>query len=205
MRSSRCGLSTTSGAVRPERRRFLEAVFGAAKKGRLLYRLDPADVASKSAPRESACCARCTTSKSTVRLSCGPLTCASASAASTTAPPIRPPCSPRFEERFQRREQQDIARIQHVLALVEQPGCQTAALVAHFGEELPGPCGHCTFCTSALAVRLPAIAAGQPIAAQLDVSGLPSCAVPTRTPLGNARQQARFLCGLTSPAAAGRG
>jgi len=36
-------------------------------------------------------------------------------------------------DRVERREAQEIARLQQVLALVTEPGCQTAALVGYFG------------------------------------------------------------------------
>jgi hypothetical protein len=45
-----------------------------------------------------------------------------------------------------RRPSMTSARIQHVLALAAEPGCQTAALVGYFGERLGEPCGHCTSC-----------------------------------------------------------
>ncbi|MFL6197502.1 MAG: RecQ family zinc-binding domain-containing protein [Thermoanaerobaculia bacterium] len=33
-----------------------------------------------------------------------------------------------------------------VLTLAAHGGCQTAFLAAHFGERLPHPCGHCSWC-----------------------------------------------------------
>jgi len=33
-----------------------------------------------------------------------------------------------------------------VLTLAAHDGCQTAFLAAHFGEQLPHPCGHCSWC-----------------------------------------------------------
>ena len=101
----------------------------------------------------------------------------------------------RLAERFARREQSEVERIQRVVSLVEHDGCQVRALVAYFGEERSEPCGHCTFCLSGTAQRLPAPVAAAPMAVDLSelVAAHPGA-------LGAARQQARFLCGLTSPA-----
>jgi ATP-dependent DNA helicase RecQ len=51
-----------------------------------------------------------------------------------------------LHERTLERESREIARLDQVLALAAQDGCQTAALAAHFGEILPHPCGHCSWC-----------------------------------------------------------
>jgi ATP-dependent DNA helicase RecQ len=51
-----------------------------------------------------------------------------------------------LHERTLERESREIARLDQVLALATQDGCQTAALAAHFGEILPHPCGHCSWC-----------------------------------------------------------
>ena len=90
-------------------------------------------------------------------------------------------------------------RIQRVLELVTADTCQVQALVAYFGEERAEPCGHCSHCLSGRAELPPA-------------SPLPSCAsivAPGQLAalrsehafaLGEPRQLARFLCGLSSPA-----
>ncbi len=44
------------------------------------------------------------------------------------------------------RETREIARLDQVLTLAAHDGCQTAFLAAHFGEHLPHPCGHCSWC-----------------------------------------------------------
>ncbi|HYG65213.1 MAG TPA: RecQ family ATP-dependent DNA helicase [Thermoanaerobaculia bacterium] len=44
------------------------------------------------------------------------------------------------------REEREIARLDQVLELAAHDGCQTAFLCAHFGETLPHPCGHCSWC-----------------------------------------------------------
>jgi ATP-dependent DNA helicase RecQ len=102
--------------------------------------------------------------------------------------------------RFEHREQQEIARMQEVLALVTHAGCQTNALTSHFGEELAGPCGHCSFCLSGRAQVLPQVAAVASIDRLLDRARLRALVREQPQALGEARQQARFLCGLSSPA-----
>jgi ATP-dependent DNA helicase RecQ len=46
------------------------------------------------------------------------------------------------------REGRELARLHQVLELATHDGCQMARLCAHFGEVLPAPCGHCTWCLS---------------------------------------------------------
>ncbi len=101
--------------------------------------------------------------------------------------------------RFLHREQAEITRLGQVLALVQNDGCQVNALVGHFGEKRKKACGHCTFCQSKTPALFPPEAPRPPIpegwAAEL--AGLRK-AHPNA--LGEPRQLARWLCGMTSPA-----
>ncbi len=103
-------------------------------------------------------------------------------------------------ERFLHREGQEIARIGQVLELVEHNGCQTNALVGYFGENRPEPCGHCTFCVVGKRQRLPALEANAPLPATWDADAFARLRAAHPEALGEIRQSARFLCGLTSPA-----
>src|SRR5207245_1483440 len=58
-------------------------------------------------------------------------------------------------QRFQRREEQETVRLQQVLALATHDGCQTNALVGHFGEKRDAPCGHCAYCVTGRPLELP--------------------------------------------------
>ena len=101
--------------------------------------------------------------------------------------------------RFQSREARDIARLQQVLALIEHDGCQVNALVGHFGETRARPCGHCSVCLRGprrLDLRQPA----PPLPGALDVAELRALVRQHGAALTSSRQQARFLCGLSSPA-----
>jgi len=51
-----------------------------------------------------------------------------------------------LHQRTLERESREIARLDQVLTLAAHDGCQTAFLAAHFGEVLPHPCGHCSWC-----------------------------------------------------------
>ena len=117
---------------------------------------------------------------------------------------LRPPSdlsalTARIQELFARREEQDLHRLQQVLAYAEEDNCLNRHLVGHFGEDLPDPCGHCRSCL----LHLP----------DYTVPGTPSPDLPPgqvatiqalleerHGPLRTPRQLTRFLCGLTSPA-----
>ena len=103
-------------------------------------------------------------------------------------------------ERFARREQQEIKRLADVLALVTLDSCQTNALVGYFGQKRTEPCGHCTFCLTGHAQILPTPHQLPALPASLDVEMLAQLRDAHPDALGEARQTARFLCGLTSPA-----
>jgi ATP-dependent DNA helicase RecQ len=104
--------------------------------------------------------------------------------------------------RFERREANEVRRIAQVLELVRTPSCLTNALVAHFGELRAAPCGHCSRC------KAPRVSPPVPVSPRSDSSDAPTLDRDelrelTRSQpqaLGDARQLARFLCGLTSPA-----
>ena len=101
--------------------------------------------------------------------------------------------------RFERRERGEIDRIQSVLALVTADECQVRELVAYFGEQRAEPCGHCSHCLSGTVALPPASVL--PAARDDRRSGAPRRPA-RRAPaaLGQPRQLARFLCGLSSPA-----
>lgn len=96
------------------------------------------------------------------------------------------------------REGRELARLHQVLELATHDGCQVAHLCAHFGEVLPAPCGHCTWCLSNHSpLRLPP----RPTVA-IDDAIWPQAVLLRRAqpdPLADPRALTRFLCGLTSP------
>jgi ATP-dependent DNA helicase RecQ len=104
----------------------------------------------------------------------------------------------RLNERFRARERADLDRLRQVVALAEAPGCLTAALTAHFGENLGRDCGHCDRCRGVPAVPIPRTPSREPTTEEWEVLRQLIHARPSS--LGTSRQLARFLCGITSPA-----
>jgi ATP-dependent DNA helicase RecQ len=186
--------------VSGEPRQFIQRIFSAAKKGRVWYSMDPSVLApALGAERERVVRAlhyleehgaiELRTSEPRLRFT---------RVSSADSPDMLVHA---LLERFERREAQEIARLQQVLALVAEPGCQTGALVGYFGETLPGPCGHCTSCHRADGPRV--VSPGPtlpPIPARVDLPTFVEVCAGHTDALGEPRQQARFLCGLTSPA-----
>jgi ATP-dependent DNA helicase RecQ len=189
-----------------EPRRFVERVFGAAKKGRIWYSLDPSVVAQTlGTDRERVVRAlHYLDEQGSIELRASEprlrFTRVAEGGCDTDA------LVATLLERFERREAQEIARVQQVVALVGEDGCQTAVLVGYFGEKLPGPCGHCTSCvarargTPTTSRLLPAEPPLPPIASRLDRDSFEQLRDAHPAALGELRQQARFLCGLSSPA-----
>ena len=103
-----------------------------------------------------------------------------------------------LSERFAAAELRDLARIDDVIGLATGQRCLTAALLAYFGEELPGPCGHCDRCAGEPISPLPE-ATPQRFGAD-DEAMVAAVRGEGHEALGSPRQLARFLCGLPSPA-----
>ena len=106
----------------------------------------------------------------------------------------------RLVERSERREQLETARIARVVSLVTHEGCQVNALVAYFGEMRAAPCGHCSFCLGGEPQKLPEGVPPVAIEALVDHRAFSVLQSAHPGALGLPRQQARFLCGLSSPA-----
>ncbi len=100
-------------------------------------------------------------------------------------------------ERIIKREASDIHRTEQVFEMLRAGSCMAAMLSGHFGEQLDQACGRCDACegkgpypqstSGPLGVGRGALAAIREL--------------QRRHPqqLATARQQARFLCGLTTP------
>jgi ATP-dependent DNA helicase RecQ len=102
--------------------------------------------------------------------------------------------------RFLRREEQEIARLKQVIGFVTHAGCQTNSLVGYFGEQRSAPCGHCTFCVTSTPCQFPPSHVLAPLPGPLDPHAWRRLRAEHPEALGDARQAARFLCGLSSPA-----
>lgn len=98
---------------------------------------------------------------------------------------------------FEVHEQMEIERIHRMLDYARGERCLTGNLLDYFGETIED-CGHCSICQGEAPGELPTrkradIDAG-------DLSGFEALVESNPTALGRPRQQARFLCGLSSPA-----
>ena len=103
-----------------------------------------------------------------------------------------------LHQRMMHREKRDLERLDEVVRLVNEPGCQVARLSAHFGEALESSCGHCGDCLSTVDVahRLDRPSSAIDETAWRQALDLRRQHVGT---LGSANRFARFLCGIGSP------
>ena len=179
--------------------RLVEAIFTQAKRGRIWYGVNPSLVAETLGQerRRIVRAAEVLEERGLVELR--------ASDIRQRYTRLQPdaeiePLVAALMERFLHREGQEIARIGQVLELVEHDGCQTNALVGYFGEKRPEPCGHCTFCMAGKPQRLPVLETNPPLPVAWDAVAFAQLRTAHPEALGETRQSARFLCGLTSPA-----
>lgn len=179
--------------------RLVATLFARAKKGRVWYALNPDDIA------EAENYERRRVVRALEVLSERDLVELRVADARLRFFRLRPDDVPALvaslAERFSGRERAEITRVGQVLDLITQAGCQTNALVAYFGEKRTEPCGHCTFCASGGKVaKLPPANEPPSIPAGLDADAFAALRREHPDALGDARQAARFLCGLSSPA-----
>ena len=105
--------------------------------------------------------------------------------------------SKQLEDTFHRHEQMEISRIESMLAYAQSATCLTARLLDYFGEPIE-PCGHCGIC---LGDQPAALHQRQHTSIKsLDLSGFQQLVAQHPKALTRPRQQARFLCGMNSPA-----
>lgn len=98
---------------------------------------------------------------------------------------------------FDQHEQMEIDRIDGMVDYAQSNSCLTNKLLSYFGEPIE-PCGHCGICKGDAPVVLPA-RKGAAIDPAI-LSEIAQLAHAHPAALGQSRQQARFLCGLNSPA-----
>lgn len=102
--------------------------------------------------------------------------------------------------RFAAREKADLARLAMVPGLAGRKGCLTDALTSYFGQPLDEPCGHCDRCRG-----VTPFVVERPTARRIsdeEWAQINALKIEGHAALGTPRQLARFLCGMTSPAAA---
>jgi len=104
----------------------------------------------------------------------------------------------RMQQLFATREVKDAARLTLVMDYAQDPACLTRHLVRYFGEELTEDCGHCSSCLGQKDRTIPRSA--EPAITVEHVAQIREVIEESHAALRAARQMARFLCGLTSPA-----
>ncbi|MBK9036340.1 MAG: ATP-dependent DNA helicase RecQ [Myxococcales bacterium] len=179
-----------------ERQTFLTRLLGQAKKGRTLSALDPAAAATAIGEPRERVLAALTYLEDQGLLALEP---------SDVRQPFRrlrahedvAALADELARRFERRERSELARLEDVLGVVVHAGCQTNALVAHFGQVRAEPCGHCSHCETQAARALPPPTPPTPVPVP---DGLAALRAKHPRALAEPRQAARFLCGLSSPA-----
>ncbi len=175
----------------------VRAVFGAARKGRVWWSGDPDRLAQSTGLERSRVVRilEVLADRGFVELRVSdvrwPFT-------RCVSPDTLTECAPGLIERFAVRERTEVERIDSVVALLTGGGCIAAGIAEHFGDRSVGRCGRCSACLGSGA-RLPAERSTREwdpgILAQLR-----NLAERHPAALSEARQQARFLCGVSSPA-----
>ncbi|GAA5510846.1 ATP-dependent DNA helicase RecQ [Novipirellula caenicola] len=104
----------------------------------------------------------------------------------------------KLTEQMVQRETSEVNRLDAVLQLAAARSCQAATLAAHFGDEMKQDCGHCSYCLGEGPFEIP-----QPSSRSLGGSAARIvdemiAKYPDR--MVTARQRAKFLCGLSTPA-----
>ena len=103
----------------------------------------------------------------------------------------------RLVDLFNEHEGQEIDRIQGMIRYAEEADCLTNRLLTYFGEPIES-CGHCGTCMGDKPINLPK---RKVIAVDAEVfNQMNELALRYPKALGEPKQQARFLCGLNSPA-----
>jgi ATP-dependent DNA helicase RecQ len=100
--------------------------------------------------------------------------------------------------RLVEREVGEIERTAQVFAMLSAKSCMAATLSQHFGESLEQACGRCSACRADGPYEL--AAASTPTVGRAAIMAIESLQRKFPQQLATPRQQARFLCGLTTPA-----
>ncbi|MGI9189343.1 MAG: RecQ family ATP-dependent DNA helicase [Longimicrobiaceae bacterium] len=187
-----------AGRFAGERANFIRGIFQAAKEGRTWYTVDPAVVAQALEEERARVVAAIGYLAEQGWVELRPTDARQRFTRLVERPDFASLVA-ELGTRFVRREAQEIERLGMVTELVENAGCQTAALLSYFGERRGEPCGHCTFCETGSPALFPPLPEPAPIAAALDVAAFRALLREHPDALGHPRQQARFLCGLGSP------
>ena len=104
-----------------------------------------------------------------------------------------------FTTRFESRAGFEHDRIRAVLAYAEARTCRSVQLAKYFGRKNAAPCGTCDLCRGTKPIRLGAYRA--PEIPDDEWAVMAALRAEDHAALGTPLQLARFLCGISSPAA----
>jgi ATP-dependent DNA helicase RecQ len=192
-------LQAVSSALGAERGAFLRSLLGHAKEGRIWLTLDPQQAADDLGEERSRIAAALDWLAGEGHVELKPSDVRQRYRI-LRQPDARDALVDELVERFAARERAEIERVRMPLALAVLDGCRTNALIRYFGEERSEPCGHCSFCIDGSARPLPDAAPIPALASALSEPELAALIAEHPGALGTPRQQARFLCGIMSPA-----
>ncbi len=95
------------------------------------------------------------------------------------------------------REIGELTRLDELYQLMCADACQSSLLSQHFGQSLSIACGHCSVCEGEAIESIPE--PDYPRVGDSAITGLKRLRTDFPEQLADARQQTRFLCGLSSP------
>uniref|UniRef100_UPI00356B435D RecQ family ATP-dependent DNA helicase n=1 Tax=Novipirellula sp. TaxID=2795430 RepID=UPI00356B435D len=104
----------------------------------------------------------------------------------------------KLTEQMVQRETSEVNRLDAVLQLAAARSCQAATLAAHFGDEIKQDCSHCSYCLGEGPFEIPAAPPRSLGGSATRIIDEMIAKYPDR--MITARQRARFLCGLSTPA-----
>ncbi len=99
-------------------------------------------------------------------------------------------------EKVLRNEQGNLERTRQVVDLLNVESCKTQFLLSYFGEDLGGPCGHCSYCKRGASTSLDEANRELSVGERNEIKKFLG---ERPIPRESAREDARFLCGIASP------
>lgn len=191
---------------KPERREFLRRLFACGERARKWTTLDPETAAEElGEPRERILKAL-TWLDEAGEIQLKPAGARQRYRLTEAARDMQPESvAASLQSVFERREERDVGRLNQIMELASQRECLVRWLLRYFGEEIETDCGRCTSCLERAAGAdmdepRPIPKSSRAAICQDDVVVMRGLLDARHASLRTARQLARFLCGISSPA-----